>query len=147
MPYWRLFYHVVWATRGRLPIIDADREEMIRRSIRTTCAEHGAPIHAIGVMPDHIHLAVSVPPRVALAAFLHALKGSSSHLVNHVGAEKGRDTFGWQPEYGVLSFGERSLPDVVAYVKNQAAHHAADDLRPAYEHVERPYDPTARRRS
>ena len=110
MPYWRLFYHVVWATTGRAPIIDAAREETIRRSIRTTCAEHGAPVHAIGVMPDHIHLAVSIPPRVALSAFLHAIKGSSSHLVNHVGADEGRETFGWQPEYGILSFGERSPP-------------------------------------
>ncbi len=143
MPYWRLYYHVVWGTKDRLPIIDADREETIRRSIRATCAEHGALIHAIGVMPDHVHLAVSVPPRVALSAFLHALKGSSSHLLNHVGADAGHDTFGWQPEYGILSFGERSLPDVVAYVEDQAAHHAAGEVRPAYEHLERPYDPTS----
>jgi putative transposase len=141
-----LFYHVVWATIGRAPIIDAGREETIRRSIRTTCSEHGAPIHAIGVMPDHVHLAVSLPPRIAISDFMHALKGSSRHLINRIGADAGHDTFGWQPEYGVLSFGERSLPDVVAYVENQAAHHASDDLRSAFEHVERPYDPAARRR-
>ena len=147
MPYWRLFYHVVWATKDRLPTIDASREETIRRSIRVTCEEHGAPIHAIGVMPDHIHLAVSVPPRIALSDFLHALKGSSSHLINRIGEEPRHDTFAWQPEYGILSFGERSLLDVVAYVENQAAHHAAADLLPAYELVERPFGPDSGRRS
>ncbi len=139
-----MFYHVVWATKVRLPTIDPDREATVRRSIRTTCAEYGVPVHAIGVMPDHVHLAVSVPPRVAISNFLYAFKGSSSHLLNHDGTHEHRETFAWQPEYGVISFGERSLPDVVAFVENQAVHHAADSLRPTFAHVERPFDPTPR---
>jgi len=91
-------------------------------------------------MPDHVHLAVSVPPRVAISAFVQAVKGSSSHLVNHVESDMGRETFGWQAEYGVLSFGERSLEDVVAYVENQVAHHAAREIRPEFERLERPYN-------
>jgi hypothetical protein len=37
--------------------------------------------------------------------------------------------------------GERSLPDVVAYVENQRAHHAAQEIRPIFEITERPRPP------
>ena len=142
MSLWRLFYHVVWSTRDRATAIDDEREDVIRRSIRATCAEHGALVHGIGVMPDHVHLAVSIPPKIAISIFVRQLKGSSSHLVNHT--EHGFDsgTFAWQAEYGILSFGERSLADVVAYVENQRARHADHQLLPTFEAFERPFDRT-----
>jgi putative transposase len=147
MPFWRLFYHLVWATKGRMPLIDADREEIVRRSIRVSCHEHAALIHGLGVMPDHVHLAVSIPPRLAISDVMHKIKGSSSHLINQVEKTDGRNQFAWQPEYGVLSFGERALADIVAYVENQRTRHANDDLRPLFEQTERPHDPVSRRRS
>lgn len=140
MSLWRLFYHLVWTTRDRLPTIDDGREEIIRRSIRATCKEHGALIHGIGVMPDHVHLAASIPPRIAIADFVRQLKGSSSHLVNHVEHGRHPGAFAWQHEYAILSFGERSLPDVIAYVENQRSHHADQTLLPAFEETERPFD-------
>jgi putative transposase len=138
--YWRLYYHVVWGTREREGLIDDDRAEVIQRSMRAACHDAGTIVHAIGTMPDHVHLAVSIPPRVAIADFVKQLKGSASHLLNHA-AGRPDETFAWQREYGVLSFGERSLPQIVAYVENQVAHHAADDLWPSFELTERPYAP------
>ena len=35
-------------------------------------------------MEDHIHLAVSVPPKIAAAAFIGEVKGNSSHFVNQI---------------------------------------------------------------
>jgi hypothetical protein len=51
------------------------------------------------------------------------LKGASSHAVR---AEF--PAFTWQTEYGALSFGDKALPDVTAYVENQAARHAANTV-------------------
>ena len=147
MPYWRLYYHVVWGTKHREPLIDDGREDIVRRSLRATCEERGALVHGIGVMPDHVHVAVSIPPRHAVSDFVHRLKGSSSHLVNHLEGTTGQRSFAWQAEYGVLSHGERSLPDVVAYVENQRTRHAGDHVCPSFEQSERPYDPTTRPRS
>jgi putative transposase len=129
-----LFYHLVWATRGREPVLDDDLARVVERSGRTTGADLKAIVHAVGVMPDHVHVAVSIPPGVAVATFVGRLKGASSHAVN---ALNGRETsFAWQAEYGALSFGEKALPDVVAYVRDQRARHAAERLWLALERIE-----------
>jgi REP element-mobilizing transposase RayT len=80
--YWRLYYHLVWATRQREPSIDDLRAETIKRSIRLLAQESHALTHAIGVMPDHVHVAISVPPKIAIADFVHQVKGASSRLIN-----------------------------------------------------------------
>jgi putative transposase len=133
-----LFYHLVWATRNREPLIDDERVAVLQRSFRAIAHEHGAMIHAIGIMPEHVHIAVSIPPRIAVSTFVKELKGESSHLLNRAVEQPEGDWFAWQAEYGVISFGERSLPDVVAYVENQEAHHATDELRPTFELTDRP---------
>ncbi len=138
MPRWRLFYHVVWATRGRRPAIDGEGPRTVERSIRATCHAYRAIVHAVGVMPDHVHLAVSIPPSVAVSTLVGRIKGPSSHLLNHQSGPDAPEPFAWQAEYGVLSFGERNLPDVVAYIENQETRHAANHLSDA---LEPPADP------
>ena len=133
MSHWRLFYHIVWATSDRAPLLDAAVTKTVERSMRATCHEQRAIVHAIGVMPDYVHVAVSIPPSIAIAAFVQRLKGSSSHLLNHAAHQPDGATFAWQAEYGVFSFGEKALPDVVACVENQPARHAANRLWPALE--------------
>ena len=140
MSFWRLFYHLVWATRNRESSIDEDRAVLLERAIRSACNDHEVMVHALTLMPDHVHLVASIPPRVAIADLMHRVKGMSSHMLNDT-ASRGDQPFAWQAEYGVLSLGERSLPDVVAYVENQRAHHAAQELRPIYEITERPRPP------
>ena len=82
MPYWRLFYRLVWATKERRPLIDAVVATAVVRSLRATCDEPGVRVFAIGMMPDHVHVAVSIPPRLALADFVRRLKGASSYAAN-----------------------------------------------------------------
>ena len=87
--------------------------------------------HAIGGIEDHVHVVLSIPPRLAVANIVGQLKGASSHHVNHaILQEQG---FAWQSEYSVMSFSERFLPRVVAYVQNQKKHHAAETLWPLLE--------------
>ena len=83
MPYWRLFYHIVWGTAGREPPIQAEFEAILHRVIVAKATELGAFVHAAGGTEDHVHLAVSVPPRMALADFVAQVKGNSSHYANH----------------------------------------------------------------
>jgi REP element-mobilizing transposase RayT len=137
MTYWLTYYHLNWATQNRLPLIDEERAAILQRSFRATGHEEGALVHAIGIMPDHVHLAVSIPPRLAVSTFVRQLKGSSSHLLNHAARDDRDDDFGWQREFGVVTFGERSFPDVVAYVENQRQRHADNLAWPIFERTER----------
>ena len=141
MPYWESYYHLVWGTKNRHPLITPSRAELIRLSIAATCTERQALIHALGMMPDHIHLAVSIPPRFAVSDFVQWLKGASTRRINQHESGGPRDIFAWQAEYGMLTFGEKSLSVVVAYVENQERHHAEETLLARFEQLERPYTP------
>jgi putative transposase len=139
MPYWELNYHLVWATKNREPLLASERAALADRAIHSACREQAAVIYAVGIMPDHVHLAVSIPPRIAVADLVRLVKGGTSHLLNHAPNRNGGDPFGWQAEYGALSFGKRSLAQIVAYVENQADRHAANTLWEMFEYTERPH--------
>jgi putative transposase len=121
MPYWRLFYHFVWRTKNGDPLIAPEWEGSLHNVIVAKATELGAFVYAVGGVEDHIHLVVSVPPKIALSVFIGQVKGNSSHFVNHELAVNSR--FAWQAEYGVVSFGGKRLDMVVRYVKNQRKHH------------------------
>ena len=135
MPYWRLYYHLVWSTRRREPLITDALEVVIQREIRAAALRHGITVHAIGGVSDHLHVAVSIPPALSVAAATGRLKGASSHAANAITG----GSFAWEAEYAALTFAERQLPLVLDYVNHQRRHHADATLRPA---LEPPVDPT-----
>jgi len=134
LSYWRLFYHVVWSTKGREPLIGDATERAIRQSVRSTTGAMECAHHAIGFMPDHVHVAVSIPPSIAISEVVGRIKGASAHAVNHTHPAA---NFRWQSEYGVLSFGEKALPDVIDYIENQKNRHQSG---PIWQQMERTED-------
>ena len=134
MPFWQLYYHLVWATRNREPFIGSALEPELHSYLRGKGIELGAIVHAVGGMPDHVHVVASIPPRLAIAKFVGQLKGASSHWVNHLSVHLG--PFGWQEGYGVLSFGKSALPQVVEYVRTQRERHGTDRLTLAMERID-----------
>jgi len=120
VPYWRAFYHLVWTTKHRAPLITPDVEALIFPSIAHRARELGAVVYALNGVEDHLHLVAAIPPRVAVAHFIGELKGRSSFIVGH----KFDLPFAWQAGYGVHTFGERHLGWVIHYVDCQKEHHA-----------------------
>jgi len=102
--------------------------------IAAKAIELGGIVHAVGGVKEHVHLAVTVPPKISLSRFIGEVKGNSSHAINH--AVFPHHNFYWQNEYGVLSFGEKNLASVVNYIRNQKEHHAQGTLIKAMELVE-----------
>lgn len=135
MSYWRLFYHLIWATKSREPLIDARTEELLLRSMQTSMNELQVILHAVGFMPDHVHVATSIPPKLSISDVAKRLKGASSRAVTLAQPYSG---FGWQEGYGVISVSERALPIVIEYVSNQKEHHARDTTRHGLELVDVP---------
>ena len=96
-------------------------QERIYACIAKKARSLGAVVHAVGGVADHIHLVVSVPPRVAIASFIGQVKGASAHFVNY---EIIPDfSFAWQEGYGIVSLGEGQLHSIIRYVHNQSQHH------------------------
>jgi putative transposase len=134
MALWRLYYHFVWATKERQPLIDPNQENDLYNYIIGKADALKCIIHAINGTADHIHLIASVPPTLAIAEFVKNIKGSSAHYVNHALSPASRN-FGWQAGYGVFSLGRKQLEQAVTYVLNQKSHHAQGTLISTLEEV------------
>src|SRR5690606_39705480 len=115
MPFWRCFYHVVWTTKRRAPLIDNTNEPLLFEIIQTKTAELGGVIFAVNAVSDHVHVAVSIPPKIAVAQWVRRVKGVSAHEIN-VRFPNSLDGFRWQDSYGVLTFGAKNLDTVVDYI-------------------------------
>ncbi|WP_254174692.1 IS200/IS605 family transposase [Planktothrix pseudagardhii] len=122
MAFWRTYYHLVWATKNRQPLITADRESELYGYIIGKADYLGCIVHAIGGVEDHIHLVVSIPPKLSVSEFVKTIKGSSAYHLNHTPSTSGLG-FSWQHGYGVLTLGGKQLEDAKAYVNNQKEHH------------------------
>jgi putative transposase len=132
MPFWRLHYHIVWTTKGREPFLSLTEFDLVIASIKTSWEDRGVIVHAVGPMPDHVHVAASIPPALAVAEVVARWKGGASHLINKHRGEDAR-RFAWQGEYGALTVGDKALADVIAYVENQPTRHRDKLLFPALE--------------
>ena len=122
MPYWQLYYHIVWGTKRRLPLITPEIEPVIHGFLRRKAADLGGTVFASNGMMDHVHMAVAIPPRISVAKFVGQIKGAASTQLNKSGLIE--PVFRWQEEYGVFSFDRKRLPNFIAYVDQQKQHHA-----------------------
>jgi putative transposase len=107
--------------------------QSIQGTIRAAGKKYGALVHAVGIMPDHIHVVTSIPPSVALSVVIGEMKGKSSRTLNSMFEEESIGIFAWQSEYGLVSFGESALKRVVDYANNQEGHHARQRIWPGLE--------------
>jgi REP element-mobilizing transposase RayT len=76
---------------------------------------------AINGMADHAHLLVLLPPTIAMADALRALKANTSKWVHESWPEQSK--FTWQSGYSAFSVSESGVNDVVRYIENQEEHH------------------------
>ena len=74
MSLWRLYYHIVWATKERQPLITSNKETELYNYIIDKSNSLNCILHAIGGIEDHIHLVVSIPPTIAIAEFVKKFK-------------------------------------------------------------------------
>ena len=78
---WNCKYHIVFAPKYRRKVFYAEKREDIREIIRTLCQWKGVEIIEGEVCPDHIHLLLSIPPKLSVSGFMGYLKGKSSLMI------------------------------------------------------------------
>jgi putative transposase len=131
MPYSQLFYHVVWATKNRALLLTPDIEPTIYNFLRSKAIGLGGIVFSLNGMTDHVHLVVSIPPKIAVARFIGQVKAVASTKFNK--SIPNAPPFFWQEEYGVFSFDSKRLPNYIAYVERQKEHHAQGTTIPILE--------------
>ena len=122
MAYTKLFYHIVWSTKNREPIITSEIEHQLHSYIAKKSISLRGIVYAINGTNDHIHLAVSIPPSISISKFIGQIKAVASVKMNQSGLCN--QQFYWQSSYSIFTFRESELPNIVRYVNNQKSHHA-----------------------
>ena len=127
--------HFTWHVKDNSPVIRDEIEQQLHRFLKGKAAQTpGGSVQGIGGTDDHVHLVVSVPPTLQPSGWIGELKGSSSHYINHVIAN--RQLLHWQGGYGVVNFGSKDLQWVLDYVRNQRDRHSNNDAHDRLERIE-----------
>ena len=78
---WRCKYHIVFAPKYRRRIIYGKLRGDIGKILRQLCLRKNVEILEANACIDHIHMLVSIPPKLSVAEFMGYLKGKSSLII------------------------------------------------------------------
>ena len=129
--YSQVFVHLVFAVKHRQCLLHKRRDDLYRYItgiIQSPKNRH--KLYAIGGMPDHIHILVSMHPSQSVADLVKEIKIASALWLNEQNLFMGR--FHWQDGYGAFSIGMSQLEAVTHYVLNQEEHHKRMTFREEY---------------
>jgi REP element-mobilizing transposase RayT len=78
----RLFYHIIWTTRGRQTRADAPAARFLQRFIPSVARRERSRVLAIGIVATHVHVLVETHQTTSLPRLVQRFKGGSSVLIN-----------------------------------------------------------------
>lgn len=78
---WMCKYHIVFSPKYRRKVIYNQIRKDVGEIIRTLCQYKGVEIHEGHLMPDHVHLLVSIPPKYSVSSVMGYLKGKSALMI------------------------------------------------------------------
>ena len=78
---WMCKYHIVFTPKYRRKMIYNQYREDVREIIKQLCSYKGVEILGGNVMSDHVHILVSIPPKMSVSSFMGFLKGKSALMM------------------------------------------------------------------
>ena len=118
---WKCKYHIVFSPKYRRQEIYGKIKQDIGKILRKLCENKGVEILEANACKDHIHMVVSIPPKLSVSSFMGYLKGKSSLMIfdRHANLKYkyGNRKF-WCRGYYVDTVG-RNEKKIREYVKNQ----------------------------
>ena len=118
---WRCQYHVVFAPKYRRMTIYGEIKADIGKILRKLCEQKGIEIIEAEACPDHIHMLLSIPPKMSVSYAIGYLKGKSSLMIfdRHANLKyKYGNRHFWARGYYVDTVG-RNKEAIKKYIQNQ----------------------------
>jgi putative transposase len=115
-----LKYHVVWCPKYRRPVLLEAVEQRLRELLAEKSDELGMTVHALEVMPDHVHLFVESDPTHCVAEIVNRLKGYTSRVLrDEFPSLRSRLPTLWSRSYFASSIGHVSAATIERYIAEQ----------------------------
>ena len=118
---WECKYHVVFIPKYRKKSLYKELRGDLGQVFRELARRKGCEIEEGHVMPDHIHMMISIPPKYAVSQVIGYIKGKSSIHIARTYQNRKRNFVGenfWARGYFVSTVG-RDEDVVREYIRNQ----------------------------
>jgi putative transposase len=124
----RLFFHIIWTTRGRQPLLNSPAARFLDRYLRAVARQERSQVIALGMVRTHVHVLIETHPTTSLPRLVQRFKGGSSVLLNREGHIGGGRTIRWAKGYAIHTVGPRGLSTARAYVLDQGSRHPGERI-------------------
>lgn len=117
-----LHVHLVFVTKYRRKVFDADAISRLRGMFAKVCADFESALIEMDGEDDHVHLLVEYPPKVAVSSLVNSLKGVSSRRLRKERPDIERRYWRgmlWSPSYFAASCGGAPIAVIRQYIEQQ----------------------------
>ncbi len=118
-------YHLVWITKYRREILTGEIAEEVESILKKIAIKNQWEIISLSIQPDHVHIFVSVPPKMAPADLVKIFKGASARYLlskyPHLGIKSQRSSL-WAPSYYIGTAGNISSNTISKYIDECQDH-------------------------
>ncbi len=128
---WSCQYHIVFISKYRKKIMYGKVKIDMREIIKTLCKYKKVEIIEGAVCEDHVHLCISVPPKISISDFVGYLKGKSALMIHDRHPElasKWNRAF-WARGYYVTTIGNVNKETIKKYIREQEEETKKEDTR------------------
>ena len=128
---WECQYHIVFIPKYRKKKLYGLVRDDVREIIRTLCKYKKVESIAGAVCADHVHLCVSIPPKLSVSDFVGYLKGKSALMIFDKHPEMGNkwDRSFWARGYYVSTVGNVDEETVKEYIRRQTEESMSEDKK------------------
>ena len=113
-------YHVIFCPKYRRKVLVDGVDERLKQILQDVARETGTEIVELEVMPDHVHMLLSIDPQMGIRHVLKMMKGRSSHtLREEFPWLKTRLPTLWTNSYFVATVGGAPLSVIKQYIEAQ----------------------------
>lgn len=133
---WMCKYHIVFTPKYRRKIVYNQYKESIRDILKQLCSYKGVEILEGHLMSDHVHMLVSIPPKISVSSFMGYLKGKSALMIfdKHANLKyKFGNRHFWAEGYYVSTVGLNE-ETIKKYIREQETEDMIQDKRSVKEY-------------
>ena len=128
--YTQLYFHIVFAVKGRKNHISKSWEDELYKYITGIITNKNQKLMIINGVANHIHLLIGTKPNCNLSDLVRDVKANSSKWINEKNFVKGK--FEWQTGFGAFTVSQSGIVNVINYIKKQEEHHKIKSFKEEY---------------
>ena len=128
---WNCTYHIVFIPKYRKKILFGELRKDVGEILRKLCEMKGVVLIEGATQKDHVHMLVSIPPKLSVSEFMGYLKGKSALMIYDRHPElryKGMRRNFWARGYYVTTVGNVNEDTIKEYIRDQEENDKLEDM-------------------